>query len=70
MIIKIFQKKIINFNMLPTKSELLVWKNSFKHMKFKYVLSMPYYFLKRIIFLNTLFVKNTKFPYSIGSKFL
>ena len=56
--------------MLPTKSELLVWKNSFKHMKFKYVLSMPYYFLKRIIFLNTLFVKNTKFPYSIGSKFL
>ena len=61
-------KKVRYFSFLPTKPEILVWKNSFKHRRTKHILSIPYYYLKRIIFLNNFFVKNYKFPYSIGSR--
>ena len=65
---KYMPKKVRYFSFLPTKPEILVWKNSFKHRRTKHILSIPYYYLKRIIFLNNFFVKNYKFPYSIGSR--
>ena len=65
---KHISKKVRYFSFLPTKPEILVWKNTIKHLRAKHILSIPYYYLKRIIFLNNLFVKNYKFPYSIGSE--
>ena len=64
----IYPKKNIYFNCIPMRCEILVWKNTIKHLRAKHILSIPYYYLKRIIFLNNLFVKNYKFPYSIGSE--
>jgi len=52
----------------PTKAELLVWKNTFKHKKIKHLLSIPYFYLKRIFFLNSFFIKKRILPHSIGSK--
>ena len=63
-----FFKNSINFKILPVKAEILVWKNTFKHKKIKHILSIPYFYIKRIIFLNKLFINKYKLPYSIGSK--
>mgnify|MGYP001450836228 CR=1 FL=1 len=63
-----FPKKKIYFNFLPMKCELLVWKNSFKHLRWKQILSIPFYYLIRIFLLNKLTMQNKKLPYSIGSK--
>ena len=60
--------KKINENVLPIKAEILVWKNSFKHKRIKHILSIPYFYLKRVIFINKFFIKNNHFPYSIGTK--
>ena len=64
---KYLSAKRKNFCLSPTKAEILVWKNSFKHLKFKHILSIPYFYLIRVIFLNAFFIKNFKLPYSIGS---
>ena len=56
------------YKLSPTKAEYLVWKNTFKHKKIKHILSIPYYFIKRVFFLNSFFVKKPFLPYSIGSK--
>ena len=60
-------KKKIYFNFLPMKCELLVWKNTFRHRKIKHILSIPFFYLKRILLINKLVIKNKYFPYSIGS---
>ena len=60
-------KKKIYFNFLPMKCELLVWKNTFRHGKIKHILSIPFFYLKRILLINKLVIKNKYFPYSIGS---
>jgi len=59
---------IINFyfNFFPMKSELLTWKNTLKHKRIKHILSIPYFFLKRIIFINKFFVQYKYLPYSLG----
>ena len=54
------------FNLLPLKSELLTWKNTLKHNRIKHVLSIPYFFLKRIIFINKFFLKYKYLPYALG----
>ena len=54
------------FNFFPMKSELLTWKNTLKHNKIKHILSIPYFFLKRIIFINKFFLKYKYLPYSLG----
>ena len=56
------------YKLSPTKAEYLVWKNTFKHKRIKHILSIPYFFIKRIFLLNSFFVKKTLLPYSIGSK--
>jgi hypothetical protein len=61
-------KKNIYINILPMKVEILVWKNTFKHKKIKHILSIPYYFLKRLIFLNKFFINYKFLPYVIGSR--
>ncbi len=54
------------FNFFPMKSELLTWKNTLKHKRIKHILSIPYFFLKRIIFINKFFVQYKYLPYSLG----
>ena len=49
------------------KCELLVWKNAFKHIKIKHILSIPFFYLKRILLINKIVIKNKYFPYSLGS---
>jgi len=58
----------IYFNIFPTKSELVVWKNTINHMKLKHILSIPYFYFKRVILLSNSFIKKNKLPYSIGIK--
>jgi len=60
-------KKKFYFNILPMKCELLVWKNTFKHKKIKHLLSIPFFYFKRIILLNKFAINNKHLPYSIGS---
>ena len=54
------------FNLLPLKSELLTWKNTLKHNNIKHFLSFPYFFFKRIIFINKFFLKYKYLPYALG----
>ena len=56
------------FNFPPMKCELLVWKNTFRHKRWKHILSIPFFYLKRILLINKFSIKNTSLPYSIGSK--
>jgi len=58
--------KIFYFNLFPMKCELLTWKNTIKHYNIKHALSIPYFFLKRIVFINKFFLKYKNLPYSIG----
>jgi len=64
-----FTNKIskIFFNLLPMKCEILTWKNMFKHKKVNLILSIPFFYLKRILLINKFAIKNKYFPYSIGS---
>ena len=64
---KLGENKKINFIFLPMKCEILVWKNCFKHRKIKQLLSIPYYYLKRILIINKIIIKSNKLPYSIGA---
>ena len=63
-----FPYKKIYFNFLPMKCELLVWKNSFKHLKLKHIFSIPVFYLIRILLTNKFTMQNKKLPYSIGSQ--
>lgn len=61
-------RKNIYIKFMPTKSEILTWKNTIKQKKIKHILTIPFYYLKRVLFLNSLFIKKFNFPYSIGSQ--
>tara|TARA_B100001123_G_C15344050_1_gene1036196 strand:- start:5865 stop:6971 length:1107 start_codon:yes stop_codon:yes gene_type:complete len=66
----IFKKKEkIYFNLLPMKCEQLVWQNTFKHARIKQIISIPFFYLKRVLLINKFIIKNKYFPYSIGEKF-
>ena len=58
-------KKYI-FNFLPMKCELIIWKNMLKNKKFKEILTIPVYYLMRLILINKIVIKNVKFPKSVG----
>lgn len=65
----LFEREVnFNFNLMPFKCELLVWKNAFKQKRIKHILSIPYFYLKRIFLINKFIIKNKYLPYSIGSK--
>ena len=53
-------------NLLPMKCEILTWKNTLKNKKIKHILSIPYYYLKRIILVNLQNRKNIIYPPEIG----
>lgn len=61
-------KSLFPLKILPTKAEILVGKNTLKHRKIKHLISIPYFYLKRVFKLNSFFLSKTKLPYSIGSK--
>ena len=63
-----FPRRKIYFNFLPMKCELLVWKNSFKHLRWKQIFSIPVFYLIRILLINKFTMQNKKLPYSIGLK--
>ena len=63
-----FPRQKIYFNFLPMKCELLVWENTFKHLRWKQILSIPIFYLIRIFLINKFAMQNKKLPYSIGSK--
>ena len=62
---KIPDQKFYN-HFFPLKCELLTWINTFKNKRYKHILSIPYYYLKRIVYFNLFFKKKTKLPFSIG----
>lgn len=68
----LYKMKKIYINFLPMKCELLVWKNSFKHFlndfRWKNFISIPYFYILRILLINKFLASNKKLPYSIGSK--
>ena len=40
------------------KCEILTWKNTFKHKKLKHILSIPFFYIKRLLFVNKFSQKN------------
>ncbi len=62
---KIPDQKFYN-HFFPLKCELLTWINTFKNKRYKHILSIPYYYLKRIVYFNLFLKKKTKLPFSIG----
>ena len=68
----LFLDKRRSISILPLKCELLVWKNTLKHLflgfRWKHFLSIPYFYFLRIICINAFMVPNKKLPYAIGSK--
>ena len=61
--IEVTKKYFIHF--MPLKCELIVWKNTIKNKKIKHILSIPYFYLKRILIFNKIFVKDIVLPKSI-----
>ena len=58
----------IFFNFLPMKCELLIWGNTLKHKNIKHILSIPFFHIKRLIFINKFSQKNLKMPRTFGAK--
>lgn len=63
---KLVVKDKLNINFFPMKCEILTWKNTIHHKKFKHIFSIPFFYLKRIIFINKFSGKYLKLPYSLG----
>jgi len=61
--IEISKKYFIHF--MPLKCELITWKNIIKTKKIKHILSIPYFYLKRILIFNKFFIKDIVLPKSI-----
>jgi hypothetical protein len=66
-----FTNKNKNFilNVLPMKCELMTWKNTIKQKRIKHILSIPFFYIKRIIFINKYFSKKLDMPYSLGTNY-
>ena len=54
------------FNLLPMKCEILAWKNTFKHKRLKHILSIPFFYIKRLLFVNKFSQKNLNMPRAFG----
>lgn len=55
-----------NLHLSPLKCEYLTWKNTFKNRRFKHIISIPYFYFKRLILFTFFYNKNTNLPVSIG----
>ena len=58
----------IFFNLIPMKCEILTWKNSFKHKRIKHILSIPFFYIKRLLYINKFSQKDLKMPHSFGTE--
>ena len=59
---KLFDKNFLKYNykklnvgkfyyhIFPLRCELITWKNTLKNFKIKHILSIPYFYFKRLIF--------------------
>ena len=56
------------FNIFPMKCEIIVWKNILKNRGILIIFLIPYFYLKRLIFINKFSLKKIQFPYSIGTR--
>ena len=56
------------YHIFPLRCELITWKNTLKNYKIKHILSIPYFYFKRLIFFNLSFKQKIKLPNSIGLK--
>tara|TARA_B100000029_G_C17450175_1_gene914702 strand:- start:23 stop:1114 length:1092 start_codon:yes stop_codon:yes gene_type:complete len=56
------------FNFFPMKCEIIVWKNILKNRGILIIFLIPYYYLKRLVFINKFSLRKIHFPYSIGAK--
>ena len=72
--IKFYDYKFTNktskifFNLIPMKCEILTWKNSFKHKRIKHILSIPFFYVKRLIFINKFSQINLNMPRAFGTE--
>ena len=53
-------------NLAPLKCEIITWKNTIKHKKIKHIFSIPYFYFKRIIFINFFGGLNNCYPKVFG----
>ena len=60
------KKSKILFNLLPMKCEILTWKNTLKHKRLKHIISIPFFYIKRLLYVNKFSQKNLKMPHSFG----
>ena len=68
-----YPKKNIYFNFLPMKCEIMIWRNTIKHLfykgfRWKHLLSIPFFYFKRNLLLNKILINNRYkiLPSSIG----
>ena len=66
-----FTEKNLNyyFNFLPLKCEILTWINTLKHKEIKHILSIPFFYVKRLINIKKITKKNLKIPHLLGESF-
>ena len=57
-----------NIKYILFKFELVTWKNSFQNKKIKILISIPYFFLIRVLFINKYFCSLKNLPYDIGGE--
>ena len=48
------------------RCEIITWKNTIKHKKFKHILSIPFFYIKRLLFVNKFSQKNLNMPRAFG----
>ena len=65
----IHENKKFILNLFPLKCELLTWKNTIKQKRIKHILSIPFFYIKKIIFINKYFSKKNNMPYSFGTNY-
>ena len=54
------------FNIFPMRCEIIAWKNTFKHKRPKHILSIPLFYIKRLLFVNKFSQKNLNMPRAFG----
>ena len=54
------------FNIFPMKCEIITWKNTFKHKNLKHILSIPFFYIKRLLFINKFSQKKLNMPRVFG----
>ena len=60
-----YPNRNVLFNVKPMKCEMLVWKNTFKYcfykgFRWKHILSIPIFYMIRILKFNAIFVNSRK----------